>query len=176
MRCCGGEQSTACVSNFATRSNRWGLLASVVVNPADLAVLVNSRLSTAGMPPSFWRVMAPSFTAVRGVPHSVVCLLGVGERVNQILSAIPMTSLNLHSASVTETREVISSPIFGTLSCQPKIGSSSVRPDLMSRVVPRSHLRLRSAKSSMLLVTLLAASSPLYHRDRRGWKQFCHPP
>ncbi|MGB1503152.1 MAG: exodeoxyribonuclease V subunit gamma, partial [Ilumatobacteraceae bacterium] len=76
--------------------------ASVAVNPADLAVLVNSRLaSTAGMPRfQTGRVTLSSLTAVRGVPHSVVCLLGVDRE------ATPMTSLNRHSASVTETREV----------------------------------------------------------------------
>ena len=52
--------------------------ASVAAN-ADLAVLVNSRLaSTAGMPRfQTGRVTLSSLTAVRGVPHSVVCLLGV---------------------------------------------------------------------------------------------------
>ena len=53
-----------------------------------------------------WAMTLSSLTAVRGVPHSVVCLLGVDREGEPNTLGNPMTSLNRHSASVTETREV----------------------------------------------------------------------
>ena len=54
-------------------------LASVVSQPADLSVLISSRLSaTKGLPRFLTgRATVSSFTALRGVPHRVVCLLGI---------------------------------------------------------------------------------------------------
>lgn len=53
--------------------------ASAISQPADLSVLISSRLSaTKGMPRFHTgRVTVSSFTALRGVPHRVVCLLGI---------------------------------------------------------------------------------------------------
>lgn len=53
--------------------------ASVVSQPADLSVIVSSRLlATKGLPRFLTgRVTVSSFTALRGVPHRVVCLLGI---------------------------------------------------------------------------------------------------
>ncbi len=53
--------------------------ASEVSQPADLSVLISSRLLTTKGLPRFHtgRVTVSSFTALRGVPHRVVCLLGI---------------------------------------------------------------------------------------------------
>ena len=52
---------------------------TVVSQPADLSVLLSSRLSASKGSARFHtgRVTMSSFTALRGVPHRVVCLLGI---------------------------------------------------------------------------------------------------
>ena len=147
--------------------------ASVVVNPADLAVLVNSRLaSTAGIPRfQTGRVTVSSLTAVRGVPHSVVCLLGVDREgePNTLANPDDLTQSPQCIGDRDQRSEYQAQLLDAVMSAQDRLIICSTGFDVTSG----AEVSPSAALSELIdaLGDLIGCEFPLVHHPRQTWSE-----
>ena len=147
--------------------------ASVAANPADLAVLVNSRLaSTAGMPRfQTGRVTLSSLTAVRGVPHSVVCLLGVDREgePNTLGNPDDLTQSPQCIGDRDQRSEYQAQLLDAVMSAQDRLILCSTGFDVTSG----AEVSPSPALSELIdaLGDLIGRKFPLVHHPRQTWSE-----
>ena len=172
MRCCGGEHSTACVNNFATRSNSLGTTRRRWRQPADLAVLVNSRLASTAGDTSFpdW-ASDVVFVDCCGVPHSVVCLLGVDREgePNTLGNPDDLTQSPQCIGDRDQRSEYQAQLLDAVMSAQDRLILCSTGFDVTSG----AEVSPSPALSELIdaLGDLIGREFPLVHHPRQTWSE-----
>ena len=172
MRCCGGEQSTACGERLRRGRTRWGLLCVGGGQPCRSCCVGQLEIGIDSRNASFsdWESDGVFVHCCPQVPNSVVCLLGVDREgePNTLGNPDDLTQSPQCIGDRDQRSEYQAQLLDAVMSAQDRLIICSTGFDVTSgaEVSPR----LRSANSSMLLVTLLA-EFPLVHHPRQTWSE-----